>query len=119
MEIKRRILGEELLLLVNGEEREVKIWSLGLTEKNSIAKKHRERVIVGTGHNKQMSTDIHDDRIIEDILNIAFQGQILAADLDESMGWVYDKYFNKEAYVGKEKKSNTSESSEVKVDQSL
>lgn len=113
MGIQRRILGGETILLIDGQEKEVKIWSIGMTEKNAISTKHRERIVVGTGNNKTMAVDVHDDLIINDILNLSFQGQIIAEDLDESMAWVYNKYFNKDAYVGKEKKSNTSESSEV------
>jgi len=117
MEIKRRILGNETLKLVDGSEKDVTIYAVTLSEKNHLARKHRKKVILGTGNNKTVDVEIYDDEIIKGILDIAFQGQIKFDDLDFGEDWVYDKYFNPKNYVGGSKNSNTSGQLEVKEDQ--
>lgn len=114
--VSRRILGEETLKLADGTEKEVKIFSVTLSEKNFLSRKHRKKVILGTGLNKTVDIEIHDDEIIKGILNIAFQDQIEFDDLDFSEEWVYDKYFNPKNYVEESKNCSTSELLEQKED---
>jgi hypothetical protein len=116
-EIERRILGTESLKLIDGSEKEVNIYAVRLSEKNQLSRKHRKKIVIGTGANKTVDIDIHDDEIIKGILDIAFQGQISYDDLDFDADWVYNKYFNPKNIVDKSKNSNTSESSEVKEGQ--
>jgi len=122
--IKRRILGTEKVILVDGTEKEINIFAVTLSEKNQLSRIHRKRVVIGTGNNKTADVEIHDDEIIKGMLDIAFQGQILYEELDSTEGDLYNKYFNKQAYTSKESKegensknSNTSEQSEAKEDQ--
>ena len=115
--MERRILGEEIVTLVDGTKKEVKIYAVKLSEKNQLSRKHRQKVTVGTGKDKTLAVDIHDDKIIEGVLKIAFNGQIEYDDLDFGEDWVYDKYFNPKKIIDKSKKDNTSGSSEVTEDQ--
>ena len=112
--MERRILGKENLRLIDGSKKEVNIYAVKLSEKNHITRKHRTKMIVGTGKDKSVDTEIHDDRIIEDILNIAFNGEVLFDDLDFGEDWVYSKYFNPNNYIGVLNKTQIKEQIEKK-----
>lgn len=119
--MERRILGTEKVTLINGDVMDVDIYAVRLSEKNHFSTKHRSKSVIGSGKNKSISIDIFDDKIIESIMNIALNGKIEFTDIDSCEDDLYNKYFNKEAYVGSEgtnsKNSNTSEQSEAKEDQ--
>lgn len=108
--MERRILGEEIVKLIDGTEREIKIYAVKLSEKNQLSRKYRKKILIGTGKDKSINVEVHDDEIIKGILDIAFNKQIEYDDLDFSEDWVYNKYFNPKKIVDKTKNSNTSES---------
>jgi hypothetical protein len=107
--LKRRILGKEKILLIDGSEVVVDVYSVALTEKNQIERKCRTNLVIGTGIERSITTQYEDDRVVEEMLKIALQGQIDINDIDCSMDELYIKYFDPKRYVGNEKKSNTSE----------
>jgi hypothetical protein len=107
----RRLLGTEKITLLDGTEREIKVYGMGFVEKLNLIKKHTK-----TSYIKGFSyKEVDEISIMQEVLEKCIVGCDVN-ELDYNAQDIYDKYFKKkEDDKDEEKKEITSTTSPLDI----
>lgn len=99
----RRVLGKETILTVDGEDKEIIVYSMGFLEKLQLIKKFTTVKYI----NGYSYKEVDEVSIMMEILSKCIEG-VTIHELDFNAQDIYEKYFKPKDNKEQEKKDDTS-----------